>query len=249
MGRESSPNDGHDAASAEGRGRLRHVPSELSQATITFTKWGRWLDSRPWTTYCTLTFADARCRSLARCGDRIVEWIWRATGRGVVAFTCAEHGRRTGRLHFHALLAHGDHGRDILDRKWRRSYGIAHVRRYERGRGASFYVGKYTLKEAHDTGAYYLSGAGPGYERWQKTQTRPEIDATNQVPKTEADPETPRTEKALRAETPAIEAELTRSYNGSWWLDELPKTGYQQYLAELPGNLLQKHIDRIWTVR
>lgn len=224
--------------------RFRCIPCGVSCTGCSFRAWGAWLDSLPWSTFAAyLTFKDWKGRDIGRIGNRITEWVWRATGQQCVAFACSEFGRRTGRLHCHALLSHGPDGCDALDRRWRRSYGITSLRPYDRGRGAAYYVGKYVLKEAFDTGSYTISGAGPGCDRWADGQVRPFVENYGD-PSEEGTPTCiPYTKKhysadrarALRAKTPEVEAELQRNHNQNWWVDRPIKSGYQLYLDDLRG--------------
>lgn len=239
-----------------GRARVGRIPRELPRDDGTYAAWGNWLDGLGWSTFALLTFGDQEGRSAVRCGDRIVEWLWRATGQRALAFIVGEHGRRTGRFHLHALVSHGDNGHRVLDQEWRSRYGNTGLRRYERKRGAAHYVGKYVLKEAYDRGSYHLSAAGPGWEHWQKLQVRPFIRYHGPP-----DPEDGwadageiidhafKKEEALRSKTSQTRAELERNYASSWWVDGKPKTGYQLYLEDLKQKKLKLAIDRVSTVR
>lgn len=248
---------GNNRKSNRARGkRLGRIPRELPRDDGTYEAWGNWLDGLGWSTFALLTFGDEEGRAAIRCGDRIVEWLWRATGQRALAFTVGEHGRRTGRFHLHALVSHGIDGRNILDEEWRSRYGNTGLRTYERGRGAAHYVGKYVLKEAFELGSYHFSAAGPGWEHWQKTQTRPWIKYHG--------PPSPedgwadageiidfafRQEEALRSKNSETQAEIERIYAENWWVDDQPKTGYDLYLADLRRKKLKMVIDRISTVR
>lgn len=232
-GRLSSQNSDH----------FRFIPCGLSCPGCTYRCWCAWLDTFNWDTFATLTFSDDRGREVTRVGDRITEWLWRATGSRSVAFTCAEHGRKTGRFHCHALVTHGEGGRDLLNKAWRLRYGFASVRRYDPGRGAAKYVGKYTLKEAYDTGTYHFSGHGPGLEAWHDLQVRTHLDCYGEenleVAACSVGAEETfylhRKRQALRREKAQISPELMRIHSENWWIDMPPMSGYTRYLAELTG--------------
>jgi len=144
--------DGRNCKSAEtgrnhvqpGQGHAPHASLKLCRDHL-----ARWLSgaSWRWRYFVTLTYRDARPRTLDFIGAQLLDTIRKdADGTGV-AFICREFGGRSGRLHHHALL-HGDawsiSGSDML---WRSRYGHFDFDPYDPRRGAAGYVSKYVVKD------------------------------------------------------------------------------------------------------
>ena len=226
-----------DRCSDESRGGSRVVSSSLQ----CFDSWCEWLSRRPWRWYFTGTFRDSRGRSIDRLCDRVVEWLWRDTGRESLAFLCGEYGRQTGRFHVHGLISGDADGRNTLYEQWRDRYGRPHVRNYDARRGAAAYVGKYVLKDAHDTGQYAISGAGALFHAagWDAIQSRPFVkvereDECREKAKNEENPIW--YEKAFGEKTAEVEEKIAGSWADSWWIDHRPMSGYDRYLQEKGGS-------------
>jgi len=232
-------NNGRDRYS--GRRSMDPLQKELPFAVSNYQSWVEWLSTIPWTTYGTFTFQDDQDRSVWSLGDRIIQQLWRTTGCESFGFIVGEHGRRTGRFHLHGLLAHDKSGLQLLDEYWREYYGLTRFEPFQRGRGAEAYCGKYTLKEAYDTGEYTVSGSGGCFDSWASYQKRPWVRDTAPTPE-EIEKENKighhykenrRQEKTFASESPEAREKLISSHADSWWIDRKRMSGYDRYLEEM----------------
>jgi len=156
---------------------MGQIQDEMGEAFKCYDSWGRWLDEFGWGWFATLTFRNPKGWRVTCLADRIVQWGHAFTGRGCCAFVCSEHGKQSGRYHLHGLINVSSAGCRILDDQWRKRFGFSNFRRFQQGRGAAHYVGKYILKSAFETGEYTFAGAGPGFEGWEEISTpRDEIE-------------------------------------------------------------------------
>jgi hypothetical protein len=106
--------------------------------------YGQHLDQFAWDFFATLTFA---CEvGIATASQRFLAWIRRlerSAQAPVPWFLGMENGDAGGRLHLHALVGGVSHlALSLLQRAW--PHGQAHIRRYQAGRGAAYYVAKFT---------------------------------------------------------------------------------------------------------
>jgi hypothetical protein len=125
-------------------------------------EFGKWLSLPEWEWFVTLTFKE---RYVSRGRADHAWYVWFDTLRltavssgqsecryGVGSpyyFRSVEYQER-GTLHFHALVGGVGDVRRLDFKDWWEPYGFARVLKYDPGRGANFYVGKYLTKDDGD---------------------------------------------------------------------------------------------------
>ena len=117
-----------------------------------------WLNLPPWGWYTTHTFKGGYV-SLKQADRHWYSWFnslrGAAVGKGLTRsvyggqspfyFRVAEYQDR-GTLHYHALIGNVGDIRRLLFKDFWELNGFARVEKYEAGKGANFYVGKYLTK-------------------------------------------------------------------------------------------------------
>lgn len=148
-----------------------HSQYSTIQAKQAREAFGEWLSKPPWEWYVTLTFRDeyvphntadkhyyAWMRSLQMACN--VKGLPRP-----FYYRCTEPQQR-GTLHFHSLIGGVGDVRRLLFKDFWELNGFARVEKYDAGKGANFYVGKYLnkpdsdIKFSHNLKPYLSPSAG-----------------------------------------------------------------------------------------
>jgi len=118
-------------------------------------EFGRWLSLPPWEWYVTQTFR-ANYVSPKEADRHWQAWlnslVVTCKARGLARpfyFRVTEYQDR-GTLHYHSLIGGVGETRRLLFKDFWELHGYARVTKYEPGRGANFYVGKYLTKDDGD---------------------------------------------------------------------------------------------------
>ncbi len=163
-------------------------------------------------------------------------YIGAATHGGSVGFVVSERGRIGGRFHLHGLFICSSAAIVRCQKRWKRDRGFERVEQYDEARGAVNYCGKYVLKDAYDSGTYYLFDPdstvddgindyatrqkGSAKAAWKEAQERQEIE---------------KEKEALNqpSATVGILADFERLARRNNWVDEPKRCGYDLYRAEV----------------
>lgn len=110
---------------------------------------GEWLDTYEWDYFATFTFAMPRKSSGI---DPVKRWWGRMAANSpsvsARAFIADEYHRDGERFHVHALLQSDPTAyQDYLWGSWRKHWGRERILKFDKGRGAAFYCGKYLIKD------------------------------------------------------------------------------------------------------
>lgn len=99
---------------------------------------GEWLNRYDWEWFITLTFK--RPQSLDSSKSSFYGYLRRLKS-GANHFTVFEGEKST--LHVHSLLGNTEiKAKKVVEDKWEKKYGIAHVAEYDKGKGARYYMTK-----------------------------------------------------------------------------------------------------------
>jgi len=209
------------------------VSDEMGEDFTLFDDWGRWLDAFGWSYFATFTFRCPKGRRIERMADRAVKWGHAATGRGCLIFLCGEYGKQSGRYHLHGLINVGPAGRLVLDDKWRSEYGITDFRRFQQGKGAAHYVGKYVLKDAWATGEYTFAGIGEGFAGWEQWKAEEDQDGQETDAKEASIDKTfGQKGREKRRKVSSLPGKYARYQRGLM-------SGYDRYLQEMAKNRVE----------
>ena len=155
---------------------LTYFQNEVVPLPQLLEHYGEWLDRYRWAAWATLTFRwnpspKSALESFRRwllgprvsdsyvleegASDRPQRPLW--VGGEPYFFVATEEGKLNGRTHLHALLGtnRGRLDRRIGFEEWFHRNGRARILPYDQGRGASFYISKYVIKEF---GEYEVGG-------------------------------------------------------------------------------------------
>jgi len=130
---------------------LQPVPGQYGQHEHTVLRGtlAEWLSSPrfSWRYFITLTYRDARPRSLDFIGAELLGTVWELANGRAIAFVSREYGKRFGRLHHHALLCGAPWSISHLRMCWKSRQGHFGAESFDPRRGAAYYVAKYVLKD------------------------------------------------------------------------------------------------------
>lgn len=121
--------------------------------------WCELLDHYNWTWFTTLTFKDfPKTYTAQNRVKRFLRYVERIERHKVAWYMCMEY-TKLGCPHFHLLMGNLEGARySKYFTWWFTRYGGARFKVYDPGKGATYYLTKYVIKDSYESGWYEIEG-------------------------------------------------------------------------------------------